>query len=165
MRKCLAFSCTGLDRNVLQQEIYSFSSHKYSHSAATGVILIVKLVEQGLGDVDHKVPHSLKLRQHIKVIVDGEELVRSFLNLENALVTKSVPRLVDLVLGIVGIADVLKLTIHSKSHIRDHHSESLIDLADQQVDLAYSLIIEIKLVDTQAGKQTADVLTTVAKAL
>ena len=64
-------------------------------------------MEQGLGDVDHKVSHRLKLRQHIKVIVDGEELVRSFLNLENALVTKSVPRLVDLVLGIVGIADVL----------------------------------------------------------
>ena len=70
MRKCLAFSCTGLDRNVLQQEIYSFSSHKYSHSAATGVILIVKLVEQGLGDVDHKVSHRLKLRQHVKIVVD-----------------------------------------------------------------------------------------------
>ena len=70
MRKRLALSGTGLDRNVLQQEIYSFSSHKYSHSAATGIILIVKLVEQGLRDVDHKVPHSLKLRQHVKIVVD-----------------------------------------------------------------------------------------------
>ncbi len=47
-------------------------------------------MEKRLGDVDHEVSHGLKLRQHVKVVVDCEELVRTFLDLEDAFIPKGV---------------------------------------------------------------------------